>query len=107
MVEYEFWDLTISRTTSRNAVCRMLTDAAEYQGWELARLRRDRSAAAAQDHPDATDARLSRAPRQAMSRKSSRTWQPNSSASTGTRSSTPWNRAVKSRSAGSLSGANP
>ncbi|MCK5890944.1 MAG: DUF5703 family protein [Aeromicrobium sp.] len=43
MVEYEFWDLTISRTTSRNAVCRMLTDAAEYQGWELARLRRDRS----------------------------------------------------------------
>lgn len=43
MVEYEFWDLTISRTKSRHAVCRMLTEAAEYQGWELARLRRDPS----------------------------------------------------------------
>ena len=43
MVEYEFWNLAISRTQSRNAVCRMLTDAAEYQGWELDRLRRDPS----------------------------------------------------------------
>ena len=41
MVEYEFWNLAIPRTQSRNAVCRMLTDAAEYHGWELDRLRRD------------------------------------------------------------------
>src|SRR5690606_31721569 len=40
-----------------------------------------------------------------MNRSSTRT--PNCSESTGTRSSTPWNRALKSRSAGSLSGANP
>lgn len=43
VVEYEFWDFSISRTQSRNAVCRMLTDAAEFQGWELDRLRKDRS----------------------------------------------------------------
>ena len=43
MVEYEFWDLTTPRTQSRNAVCRMLTEAAEYHGWELDRLRRDNS----------------------------------------------------------------
>ena len=43
MVEYEFWDLAIDRSKSRNAVCRMLTDAAEYQGWELDRLRKDAS----------------------------------------------------------------
>ncbi len=43
MVEYEFWDLTIGRHESRNAVCRMLTAAAEYQGWELDRLRKDRT----------------------------------------------------------------
>ncbi|MEH3034488.1 MAG: DUF5703 family protein [Aeromicrobium erythreum] len=43
MVEYEFWNLSIPRTQSRNAVCRMLTDAAEYQGWELDRLRKDSS----------------------------------------------------------------
>ena len=41
MIEYEFWKLTIPRTQSRQAVCRMLTDAAEYQGWELERLRKD------------------------------------------------------------------
>ncbi|MET0447635.1 MAG: DUF5703 family protein [Aeromicrobium sp.] len=41
MLEYEFWNLTIDRTKSRAAVCRMLTDAAEYQGWELDRLRKD------------------------------------------------------------------
>ncbi len=40
-MEYEFWNLTIDRTKSRNAVCHMLTQAAEYQGWELERLRRD------------------------------------------------------------------
>lgn len=43
MVEYEFWDLSIPRTQSRQSVCRLLTDAAEFQGWELARLRRDRA----------------------------------------------------------------
>ncbi len=43
MVEYEFWNLAIPRTQSRNAVCRMLTQAAEYQGWELDRLRKDSS----------------------------------------------------------------
>ena len=43
MIEYEFWNLTIERTKSRSAVCRMLTDAAEYQGWELDRLRKDGS----------------------------------------------------------------
>ncbi|MGZ5367534.1 DUF5703 family protein [Aeromicrobium sp.] len=41
MIEYEFRRLTLDRTQSRNAVCRLLTDAAEYQGWELARLRKD------------------------------------------------------------------
>lgn len=41
MLEYEFWDLSIPRTQSRNAVCQLLTAAAEYQGWELERLRRD------------------------------------------------------------------
>jgi hypothetical protein len=41
MIEYEFWNLTIPRTQSRQAVCRLLTDAAEYQGWELERLRKD------------------------------------------------------------------
>ena len=39
MIEYEFWNLTIPRQQSRQAVCRLLTDAAEYQGWELDRLR--------------------------------------------------------------------
>ncbi|MDR6119478.1 hypothetical protein QE370_002662 [Aeromicrobium sp. SORGH_AS981] len=42
-VEYEFWDFSIPRTQSRNAVCRLLTDAAEFQGWEIDRLRKDRS----------------------------------------------------------------
>ena len=41
MIEYEFWNLTISREQSRQAVCRLLTDAAEYHGWELDRLRKD------------------------------------------------------------------
>lgn len=41
MIEYEFWKLVIPRTQSRQAVCRMLTDAAEYHGWELERLRKD------------------------------------------------------------------
>ncbi|MCW2749048.1 MAG: hypothetical protein JWR83_158 [Aeromicrobium sp.] len=41
MIEYEFWNLTISRRQSRQAGGRLLTDAAEYQGWELDRLRKD------------------------------------------------------------------
>lgn len=41
MIEYEFWNLTIPREQSRHAVCRLLTDAAEYHGWELDRLRKD------------------------------------------------------------------
>ena len=44
---------------------------------------------------------------QTWSRNLSNTRAPNSSASTGTRSSTPWKSAVKSRSAGSRSGAKP
>ena len=42
-MEYEFRKFTVARTESRGAVRRMLTDAAEYQGWELDRLRKDRS----------------------------------------------------------------
>lgn len=40
MVEYEFWNLDFRRTESRAAVCRILTEAAEYHGWEIDRLRR-------------------------------------------------------------------
>lgn len=43
MIEYEFWNLSIPRSQSRGAVCQWLTQAAELQGWELDRLRRDRS----------------------------------------------------------------
>jgi len=38
-VEYEFEQLTLSRTFSRNFVTRLLTDRAEYGGWELDRVR--------------------------------------------------------------------
>ncbi len=38
-MEYEFQRFSLPRTLSRSAVCRMLTDHAEYGGWELARLR--------------------------------------------------------------------
>lgn len=41
MIEYEFWSLNFHRTDSRAAVCRLLTEAAEYHGWEIDRLRRD------------------------------------------------------------------
>lgn len=41
MIEYEFWNVSISRTKSQNAVCQWLTQAAEFQGWELDRLRKD------------------------------------------------------------------
>jgi hypothetical protein len=37
--EYEFQRFWLPRTHSRTAVRRLLTDRAEYGGWELARLR--------------------------------------------------------------------
>ncbi|KHL11173.1 hypothetical protein CLV56_3007 [Mumia flava] len=37
--EYEFQRFWLPRTESRQSVRRLLTDAAEYEGWELARLR--------------------------------------------------------------------
>ncbi len=43
MIDYEFWDLSIDRTKSSKAVCQWLTQAAEFHGWELDRLRKDRS----------------------------------------------------------------
>lgn len=39
MVEYEFWDLTFARHEPRRAVYGLLTQAAEYHGWELDRVR--------------------------------------------------------------------
>jgi len=39
MIEYEFWRFQLPRSHSRSVVCRILTDAAEYQGWELDRMR--------------------------------------------------------------------
>ena len=39
--EYEFWSLNFDRTDSPAAVCRLLTEVAEYHGWEIDRLRRD------------------------------------------------------------------
>ncbi|MGI8578256.1 MAG: DUF5703 family protein [Nocardioidaceae bacterium] len=38
-MEYEFQRFRLPRTLSRSAVRRLLTDRAEYGGWELARLR--------------------------------------------------------------------
>lgn len=38
-VEWEFDRITLSRELSRNAVTRLLTDRAEYGGWELDRVR--------------------------------------------------------------------
>lgn len=37
--EYEFRRMWVSRDQTRSTVRRLLTDAAEYGGWELARLR--------------------------------------------------------------------
>ena len=93
----------------------MLTEEAEYGKWELARLRLyvggHRKVAAASDHPRELHA-LTRptaptgGPQQVCrNRRSTRT--PNSTDSTGTRSSTPWNMPAKSSSGGSRSGANP
>ncbi|HEY1705009.1 MAG TPA: DUF5703 family protein [Trebonia sp.] len=39
MAEYDYQVLYMPRGTSRDVARRMLTDAAEYAGWELARLR--------------------------------------------------------------------
>ncbi|MGY4720992.1 DUF5703 family protein [Naumannella cuiyingiana] len=41
-IEYEEQRVRLDRTLSRRAVARLLTDAAEYRGWELHRLRRYR-----------------------------------------------------------------
>ena len=38
-MEYEFQRMFLPRTQSRSAVCRLLTEAAEYGGWEIDRLR--------------------------------------------------------------------
>jgi Family of unknown function (DUF5703) len=38
MTEYEVRQLVLPRGTSRGAARRLLTDQAEYGGWELARL---------------------------------------------------------------------
>jgi Family of unknown function (DUF5703) len=38
-MDYEFQRFSLSRSLSRSAVRRLLTDQAEYGGWELARLR--------------------------------------------------------------------
>jgi Family of unknown function (DUF5703) len=38
-MEYEFQRFRLPRTISRAAVRRLLTERAEYGGWELARLR--------------------------------------------------------------------
>ena len=38
-IEYEFAQLVISRSFSRNVVTRMLVERAEQGGWELDRLR--------------------------------------------------------------------
>lgn len=37
--EYEFYNLTLPRGTSRGLAHRLLTEQAEYGRWELARLR--------------------------------------------------------------------
>lgn len=39
MADYEYRDMYLPRGTSRNAARRLLTEKAEYEHWELARLR--------------------------------------------------------------------
>jgi len=41
VVEYEFWNLIFDRADSRAAICRRLTEVAEYHGWEIDRLHKD------------------------------------------------------------------
>lgn len=43
--EYEVQRLRVDHTWSRNAIRRLLTERAEYGGWELYRLRRYRNGA--------------------------------------------------------------
>ena len=111
--QYEYRVLRIPATTSRNDARRMLTEHAEFGRWELARTLlfaggERKVVAAAQDHPRAQHpARRRRLTRQQVRRSRSSTRVPKRSASTGTRSSTPWNMPAKSRSAGSRSGAKP
>ena len=38
--EYEFWRLRLPRSLPRSTVRRLLSEHAEYGGWELERLRR-------------------------------------------------------------------
>jgi Family of unknown function (DUF5703) len=40
MPEYSYRVVYLSRTTSRDAARRVLTEHAEHEGWELTRLRR-------------------------------------------------------------------
>ena len=42
MPEYEFTDVYVPRGITRTDTTRLLTDHAEYGGWELTRLRRYR-----------------------------------------------------------------
>lgn len=44
-MEYEFKNIRLARHESRSTVRRILTDEAEYHGWELSRLRIERSGA--------------------------------------------------------------
>ena len=127
-VEWEFDKLTFSREFSRNVVTKLLVERAEHGGWELDRvrigpdgtrrvvlrrkiIRAVRTASLGWSQPSRLAAvghrTASRRRAQTSSRNRSKTRAPNSSASTGTRSSTPWKSAVKSRSAGSRSGAKP
>jgi hypothetical protein len=39
VADYEFRQFSLPRGTSRKAAWRLLTDEAEYRGWELANLR--------------------------------------------------------------------
>ena len=39
MAEYEYRQLSLPRTTTRSEARRLLTEKAEYEQWELARLR--------------------------------------------------------------------
>ena len=72
-------------------------------GWQVHHVTQGRT----HDEPAGRETSAARESAQALSRKASRTPTPNCSDSTGTRSSTPWNSEVKSRSGGSCSGANP
>lgn len=42
-MEYEFKNITFGRSEERGIVRQLLTDAAEYHGWELDRMRIERT----------------------------------------------------------------